>query len=214
MNLKTPTAGIILAAGLSRRLGSPKQLVKIKGQTLIEITVDAALGSKLDCVVLVLGNKFEAMLQALGERTKDPRLDIIENTAFREGMSASIRLGLKRIHRSFSSAMFLLGDQPLISSKTIDFLLDRFSASKKDILVPVCRNKKGNPTIFSDRFYNQIFNIKGDMGAREIIRDNPDCVSLVEMDNPALFFDIDTPADLEKLKNHFETCQPQERWAE
>lgn len=201
MNLKKPTAGIILAAGISRRLGRPKQLVKIKGQTLVEIIVDAALGSKLERVVLVLGNEFEAVLQALGPRTKDPRLIVIENTAFRGGMSGSIRLGLKRVNRNFPSVMFLLGDQALIRSETIDFLLDRFRSSDKDILVPVCRNKRGNPTIFSSRFYNQILNIRGDMGAREIIRDNPDCVNLVETDDPALFFDIDTPADLEKLKH-------------
>lgn len=200
MNLKKPTAGIILAAGMSRRLGQPKQLLKIQGRTLVEITVDAALGSKLDCIVLVLGNEFEAVVQALGHRTKSPRLNIIKNTAFREGMSESIRLGLRWASPDFPSVMFLLGDQPLIRSETIDFLLDRFRASDKDILVPVYRHKKGNPTIFSRIFYKQILNIKGDVGARKIIRDNPERVNLVETDDPALFFDIDTPTDLEKLK--------------
>ncbi len=95
--------------------------------------------------------------------------------------------------------MFLLGDQPLLESETIDYLLEQFWSSDKDICVPAHRGKRGNPTIFSQRFYQQLSQIKGDIGARNIIQSFPEHVLQVDIYNPLFFFDIDTPADFNKL---------------
>jgi molybdenum cofactor cytidylyltransferase len=203
MNSKQPTAGIILAAGLSRRFGYPKQLIPIEGRTLLERVVDASLESKLAHIVLVLGHAFTDTLQALAHRIADPRLSVLENTDYRQGMSTSLHLGLKSVQHRYPSVMFLLADQPLLRPQGIDLLLDNFWASERDICVPVCQGRKGNPAIFSRSFYGGILDIQGDAGARRIIRNNPDHVLNLETDDPAFFFDIDTPADLEKLQALF-----------
>jgi molybdenum cofactor cytidylyltransferase len=199
MNSKQPTAGIILAAGMSRRFGYPKQLIKIKGRTFIERIVDASLGSKLGRIALVLGHGFVDTVRALAHRTDNPRLHIVENSDYRDGMSRSLHLGLKLVQHDHPSVMFLLADQPLVRSETIDFLLESFWISEMDICVPVCQGRKGNPTIFSRHFYNQLLDIEGDVGARGIIRNHPNHVLNLETDDPSFFFDIDTPADLERL---------------
>jgi molybdenum cofactor cytidylyltransferase len=199
MNTKQPTAGIILAAGMSSRFGSPKQLLEIKGQTLIERIVAASLASRLDRVVLVLGHAYEETIQALSHRLNDPRLVALENPGYLKGMSRSLYLGLKSVQAHYPSVMFLLADQPMVGSELIDLLLENFWASDKDICVPFFEGRKGNPTLFSSRFYKQILNITGDKGARDIIHDNPDSICQVTVADPLLFFDIDTPADLDNL---------------
>ena len=184
---------------MSKRFGSPKLLVKIKGRTLIERIVDASLESKLEHIVLVLGHAYAQTIQVLAHRREDPRLQIVENADYRNGMSRSLHLGLKSVQGHYPSVMFLLADQPMLGSEMIDRLLETFWASDKDICVPVCERQKGNPTLFSSRFYKQILKVTGDKGAREIIRNNPDSICQVAVDDPSLFFDIDTPSDLDKF---------------
>ena len=97
--------------------------------------------------------------------------------------------------------MFLLGDQPRLQPDTIDQLLESFWSSEKDICVPVCWRKRGNPTIFSRALYSKLMAIEGDIGARAIILENAAQVLSVEVDDPLDFFDIDSHADLAKLQN-------------
>jgi molybdenum cofactor cytidylyltransferase len=200
MSTKAPTAGIILAAGISNRFGKPKQLIQFQGQTILETIVDAALGSRLAHIILVLGHAFEDMLPVISHRNDTSQLNILENPDYMKGMSQSLHIGLKQVQHTYPSVMFLLADQPLIRSEMIDLLLERYWASGKDICVPSCQGQRGNPTIFSRRFYDQIFAIRGDTGAREIIDNYPAQVLNVETDDPAFFSDIDTPGDLEKIK--------------
>ena len=201
MSWKKPTAGIVLAAGLSKRFGMPKQLLKLGGKTLIERVLGAALSSRLDRIILVLGHHSETVLEQIVDRKADPRLSIGINPAYRNGMSHSLRLGLEMAGADFTSVMFLLADQPLLNAEMIDRLLECFWSSDKDICVPVCGGRRRNPTLFTRRFYSRILKIQGDTGAREIIRSHPESVQAVEMDDPLRFFDIDTPTDLDRLKS-------------
>ncbi len=200
MRHQNQTAGIILASGSSTRFGRPKQLLKLKGTYLLEYVLNAALESKLNHVVLVLGHKHQRILQALGARTTHERLQVVINHRYFEGQSRSLQAGLLKIRQAFPAAMFLLGDQPLLNSKTIDHMLDRFRYSGKDICVPVYKGKRGNPTIFKQVLYDQLLAIEGDIGARNIIRANPKRVLDIEIDDPLCFFDIDSQKDLENLR--------------
>ena len=131
------TAGIILAAGMSQRFGRPKQLLKLKNKPLLEWVLDAALSSRLAKVVLVLGHEHPKIIQALGLKSNHSRLQVVTNLRYREGQSSSLQAGLLAIQPQISSVMFLLGDQPMLKTATIDHMLDRFWHSKRDIGVPI-----------------------------------------------------------------------------
>jgi len=202
------TAGIILAGGSSTRFGRPKQLLKLKGKYLLDHVLSAALGSELNHIVLVLGHDHQNILQALETRTTQERLQVVINHRYLEGQSRSLQAGLQKIRQAFPAVMFLLGDQPLLNSNTIDHLLDRFRHSGKDICVPVCEGKRRNPTIFNRVLYDQLMAIEGDIGARDIIRANPERVLYLELDDPLCFFDIDSQKDFENLQSLLESSIP------
>ena len=201
---ENPTAGIILAAGASTRFGRPKQLLRLKDKYLIEWVLDAALNSTLSKIVLVLGYSHQKILQALGKKSQHSKLYIKVNPKYSEGQSHSLRIGLSKVKDDFSAVIFLLGDQPMLNSATINTLLERFWSSDKDICVPAYRGKRKTPTVFGRRFYSQLMGIKGDRGARQLIDANPDQVLTVEMDDPLCFFDVDTQQDFENLKKKLE----------
>jgi molybdenum cofactor cytidylyltransferase len=200
MSSKTNTAGIILAAGASVRFGQPKQLIKLRGKYLIERVLDAALKSRLDLVVLVLGHEYQSILQALGAKVSHPQLEVVINHKYQEGQSSSLKAGLVTVQKAFSSVMYLLADQPMINSNTIDLLLDQIHGSRREVCVPVFEGRRGNPTIFKRSIYEEIMMIDGDIGARNIIAKNAERVLYAKIKDPLCFFDIDSPEDLKKLQ--------------
>ncbi len=200
MTPKKPTAGIILAAGMSERFkDGPKQLLKLKGGYMIEYVIRASLDSKLNRIFLVLGHYHNKILKALAGNIKyfkHDRLEIIINRQYRQGMSSSVRAGLASIGNKFGSVMFLLGDQPMVDSRLIDLMLKRFYKSDKNICAPVYKGKRGNPTIFSREHFNLLQRVKGDSGGRRIILANPDDILKIETDSPACVFNINTMNDV------------------
>jgi molybdenum cofactor cytidylyltransferase len=198
------TAGIILAAGASTRFGEPKQLLRLKDKCLLEWVLDAALKSKLSRVVLVLGYAHQKILQVMGEKLNHSKLLVAINPQYEKGQSLSLHTGLSKVKEDYPVVMFLLGDQPLLNTTTINVLLERFWADEKDICVPIYRGQRKTPTIFGRRLYTQLMDIKGDMGARQLIDDNPDRVLAVEIENPICFLDVDTQKDFQSLKKMLE----------
>jgi molybdenum cofactor cytidylyltransferase len=194
-------AGVILAAGQSRRFGRPKQLLKLKNKYLFEWVLDAALSSNLASVVLVLGYQNERVRRALGTKVRHPRLRVVANERYQEGLSRSLQIGLAEVQDASASVMFLLGDQPMVRPETINHLLECFSQSDKDMCVPIYRGKRGTPTIIGRKFYHQILNLQGDVGARNFIEAHHDLILEVEVNDPLCFFDIDTPGDLATLQS-------------
>jgi molybdenum cofactor cytidylyltransferase len=192
---RRPTAGVVLAAGMSVRLGRPKQLIDVGGRPMLAHVLGATLLSALDAVVVVLGHEADKIRVALAEVLSHPRLRILLNPRYREGMSSSLRAGLLPLLDDFPSVMFLLGDQPFLHARTIDLLLERFWSSDKDICVPVCEGRRGNPVVFSRRFYGEILELTGDTGARDIIRTNPARVLEVEIQDSRCFLDMDDEED-------------------
>jgi len=198
---KRPTAGIILAAGMSTRFGRLKQVLEIKDSTILCMVLDAAMKSDLDRVVLVLGHQADAVKASLTDRMLNSRLITVLNQRYEGGMSTSLKCGLMETKDEFPSIMVLMGDQPLLSHETINFMLRSFRSSDKDICVPVYKGKRGLPVCFTSRFYNDILGITGDTGAREIIGRKPEDVLTVELEDPTAFLDIDNEGDFERLKS-------------
>lgn len=199
MECKSPTAGIVLAAGTSSRFGKLKQLQMIEGKPLLEWTLDACLGSRLDHLFVVLGCKQEKIVQALSRTFRNPRITVVFNPDYKNGQSTSLHTGIRAAEHAYPSIMFVLGDQPCIDCVTLDVLLERFWASEKNICVPFYNNQRGNPAIFSKKFYAEISHIEGDVGARRIIDDNPSQVLSIALSRPSFFYDVDTVEDIEKM---------------
>ncbi|MBW2611008.1 MAG: nucleotidyltransferase family protein [Deltaproteobacteria bacterium] len=199
MECKTPTAGIVLAAGTSSRFGKLKQLQVIDEKSLLEWTLDACLGSQLEHIFVVLGFRREKIIQALSRKFRNPRITVVFNPDYRNGQSTSLHAGIHAAKHAYSSVMFVLGDQPFIDCVTLDILLERFLASGKNICVPFYNGKRGNPVIFSKKFYAEITHIEGDVGARRIIDDNPSQVLSIALSRPSFFYDVDTIEDIEKM---------------
>ncbi len=198
---KRPMAGIVLAAGMSTRFGSTKQMAEVGGKHLLERVLDAALSSCLDRVFVVLGHRAEEISNTLKDHDSGDRLQILINPDYQAGMSRSLRFGIDHIRELFPSVMILLGDQPLIDANLIDHLAYRFQSSQKGICLPACQGRRGHPVIFSRRFYNAIMSVEGDIGAREILLKNPDSILAVDISNSQIFLDVDTPADIEALQS-------------
>ena len=154
--------------------------------------------------MLVLGYAHQKILKALGEKLQHSKLLVAINLQHNKGQSLSLHAGLSEVKEDYPAVMFLLGDQPMLNTSSINVLLEKFWSCEKDICVPTYRGKRKTPAIFRRCFYTRLMDLKGDKGARQLIDDHPDRVLAVEMEDPILFFDVDTRQDFEQLKKRFE----------
>ena len=197
-------AGIVLAAGESTRMGRPKQLLPAGGGTLLERILDEALRSDLDEVILVLGHLFEDIRTVLGQVLEHPKLKVIQNRQYKQGISSSIIAGLSEAEESHDHVMILLADMPHIDANLIDLLVRRYIDSRLPLGAIKLKTKRTHPVIFSRKLFHELHNLKGDMGARNLFKKYADQVCLVE---PEGFYDdrdIDTLEDHTKYRKTFE----------
>ena len=183
-----PVAGIILAAGLSRRMGQSKLLLPWEGRPILRHVVDAALGSQLAPLVVVTGahaGDVAAVLQGLS-------IDLVHNPDYTSGLATSLRAGIRAVPKHASAALVMLGDQPRLTGEVIDRLLDAYRQSAAPIVAPFARGRRGNPVLFAHSLFPTLLEIEGDAGARAVVETYHDEVLGVEVD-AALFEDIDTP---------------------
>jgi molybdenum cofactor cytidylyltransferase len=182
-------SAILLAAGKASRMGKLKQLMPLGDSTILEQTLDNLLGSKAAEVVVVLGYKAEDIMKRLSGRP----VKIVVNPLYRKGMGTSIAAGLRFVDSQARAVMLVLGDQPYVDSPTIDRLLDAFGSNKKGIIIPTYKKKRGHPLIFARNYKAQLSKLTGDVGGREIIRENPKDVLEVPVNCEGIVIDIDTP---------------------
>ncbi len=182
-------SAIILAAGESKRMGEVKQLMSFGKSTILEQVIDNVMGSKVNEVIVVLGYKVEEVKKTI----RSKQVKTVINPDYVQGMSTSIVAGLKMVNRNTRAVMIVLGDQPLIDSKTINDLITAFSINDKGIVIPVFQGRRGNPVIFSVKYKNELLNLKGDIGGRDIVSRNPDDVLEVTVNCEGVLTDIDTP---------------------
>lgn len=193
-------AGLLLAAGASTRMGKPKQLLRLGETTLLDRALGQALNSKLDHIVLVLGFKSEEILRRLQTDRHHPKLRIIENKRFREGISSSIVAGLSAVEKHYDQVMIILADMPHITSKLINCLLQAFFESQLPLGAVKAGQRRTHPVIISRPFYPHVHELKGDIGARHLFARYSDRVCLVEPSWDIEDMDIDTEEDYLKLK--------------
>jgi molybdenum cofactor cytidylyltransferase len=185
-------AGLLLAAGASTRMGQPKQLLRMGEETLLDRIIAETLGSDLDLTVLVLGHQAREIKQGLSTDLHQPKLKIIENKHYLDGISTSIITGLSEVEDAFNHVMIILADMPLINSSLINLLLDQYLASRLQLGAIKLVGRRSHPVIIGRQFYDELHQLKGDVGARELFLKYAHQVCLVEPEQDYDDVDLDT----------------------
>lgn len=184
-------AAIVLAGGMSRRMGSDKLLLPIGAKPMVLHPVDAALAAGLSPVIVVCGPDSTSMAALLGDRD----VTLVANPHQATGMASSLALGIASLPASADGAIVLLGDMPLVGAPLIDTLVS-FAARHPDTTaaVPSRGGRRGNPVVLRRALFAAVLQITGDTGARHLLQG--DAVAELVVDDPAIFVDVDTHDDL------------------
>jgi len=188
-----PTAGVILAAGESRRFGKPKALLDWKGQPFIRQIAKTALQARLDPVLVVVGAVVDPILDCL----KDLPVRIIRNEEWQNGQSTSVRAGIKSLKTKSGAAVFMLCDQPQISASLLESLVELHRCTLAKIICPQVDGKRANPVLFDRDTYPDLLSLQGDTGGRALFSKYP--ITWLPWHDGLITLDIDTPADYQKL---------------
>lgn len=190
-----PIIGIILAAGSSSRLGRPKQLLPLGDRPVLAHTLANAQAAALDGLIVVLGHE-AATIQ---EQIDFGAARVVINDAYREGQSTSLRVGLAALPPDADAALFILGDQPLISPAILDALIAARRSSAAPIVMPTYGGRRGNPVLIASALFPELATITGDQGGRGIIRAHAAEVREVPIAGDPPTDDLDTQGDYDRL---------------
>ena len=195
-------AAIVLAAGRSTRMGGPnKLLAEFEGKKLVRIVTEQALASKASEVIVVTGHQAELVEQALQGLQGELKLKFARNPDFASGLAGSIKAGIAAVPETCDGAVICLGDMPLIDVELINRLIDSFAPDRGNlVVVPVSEGRRGNPVLWSRRFFSELMTLEGDIGARHLIAKHGEVVTEVPVDGDSAFLDIDTPQALEAAR--------------
>ena len=184
---------LVLAAGASSRMqGKQKLLAKIDGRPLVRRAVEAAIGSGVASVTVVVGHRGDEVAEAL----TDLDVKFVDNQHYASGLSSSVRAGVESLDADSDGVVILLGDMPEITSEIVTAVIDGFDPDLgRHIVVPTFDGKAGNPVLWSGRYYSDLVSLDGDMGARKMIRANTESVAWVKA-GPGVTLDVDTPEAL------------------
>jgi molybdenum cofactor cytidylyltransferase len=191
-------AAVILAAGRSTRMGGPnKLLAELGGKTLVRIVTEQALASKASSVIVVTGHQADQVEKAL----HGLKVTFVRNPDFADGLAGSVKAGIAAVPAAADGAVVCLGDMPLIDARLIDRLIEAFAPDRGNLIaVPVSDGRRGNPVLWSRRFFNELMTLDGDIGARHLIARHGEAVAEVAVEGHGAFLDIDTPQALEEAR--------------
>lgn len=185
-------SAIVLAAGQAARLGRCKQLLRIGGKTILDHALDNLRGSKVDEIVVVLG----AYADEIRQTVRIPER-IVLNPDYVDGMSTSIRAGLRALSAETEAALIVLGDQPFVRPATVDRLIDEYRSTGADAVVPTHEGARGNPVLVDRSLFPKMLEIRGDTGCRAIFGEHARSLVKLEVDDRGILTDIDTAEDYE-----------------
>ena len=207
-------SGILLAAGLSTRMGQPKQLLPFGEKTIVETVIDNMLNAKFSNVVVVLGH-YEDQIQDL---LNDYQVTTVYNPDYREGMLTSAQAGVKSLnlasvsnlhedsdHNNRTAFSIMLVDQPFITTTLIDTVIDAYLQTDKGIVLPSYKYKRGHPAVFHHEYADEILSLGTDSdGVRSLYKSFSEDIHYVNVDSDAVLRDIDYKEDYEKALNNYQ----------
>ena len=194
-NPKPVISGILLAAGLSTRMGEPKQLLPFGESTIVETVVDRMLDSTLDEVIVVIGHCGEQVRKKINELP----VQIVFNANYREGMLSSAQCGVRALGDATDAFALMLVDQPFITSALIDTVIGAYAQTEKGIAVPSYNYRRGHPAIFHRRYAEDILALGADSdGVRTLFKTCANDIHYVIVDTDWVLRDIDYREDYER----------------
>jgi molybdenum cofactor cytidylyltransferase len=195
-------AALVLGAGKSSRMGGPnKLLAEIGGRPLIRIVVDAVLQSRARPVVVVTGHQRDRVEAALSGLP----VTFVHNPNFADGLGTSLKAGIAALPPEVDGVIVCLGDMPQVDAPIIDRLIGALDPDKGALVaVPSIDGKRGNPVVWSRRFFADLMTVEGDIGARYLIGRYPEAVVEVPLTGTAALTDVDTPEALEAVRAELE----------
>ncbi len=187
-------AAVVLAAGLSSRMGSNKLLAYFHGQPLIAHTVGRIASSGIEPIFVVTGHQAELVEQALA----NARVRFVHNGAYASGLASSLRTGVEAA-KDHDALLVCLGDMPLVNSSDLMRLIAAYR-DDQSIVVPVKDGQLGNPVLWGSGHFKKLMALSGDRGARSILDENRDRVTEVSVTGDGVLLDADTPEALEQIR--------------
>jgi molybdenum cofactor cytidylyltransferase len=184
---------IILAAGLSSRMGTLKPLLEFQGRPLLRVVLDECRRSRVDTVIVVLGHERQRILDALDFTG----VQVVTNPEYRLGQTTSVQAALRALQPATRAFLNLPVDHPFVTASDIDTLVDSFrtEASSCAILVPTYHGREGRPILFGDAFREEILRLKPEEPVQSVVQRFRDRVRYVPIQNPYTMQDMDTPDD-------------------
>ena len=186
-------AAIVMAAGDSKRLGEPKQLLEWKGKPFVRTVAETALAAKLDPVIVVTGSNADKVGGALDRLN----VQIVNNPIWPNGQSTSVKAGLAALPKSIGAALFMVVDQPQVPVALIEALLAVHAGSLAPIVAPMVNGQRSNPVLFDRATFADFAQIKGDVGGRAIFSKHQ--VTWLPWLDASLSIDVDVPEDYDRL---------------
>ena len=186
-------SAILLAAGQSKRMqGQNKLLKKYKKKYLINHILNTLVKSKVKNIFLVLGFQNLKVRKII---IKNEKIKCIYNKKYKSGLSSSIQTGLKKISKKNIGFLIVHADMPLVSKRIINVLCSAVKNKNKEIFVPVYKKKFGNPLAFRYSMIKFLKKIKGDKGAKKIIKTNKSKIKLIKVNSKSILIDFDQLQD-------------------
>jgi molybdenum cofactor cytidylyltransferase len=189
-----PIAGILLAAGESRRMGFPKPLLEIDGETFLAHAARAMLPA-LDSLIVVLGAHAERVRPTV---PRDARIAIVENPDFARGQLSSLKIALPAVSPRCAAAMVHLADHPAVAPATFLAIAREYARSRGKIIIARHGGRRGHPVLFDRAIFPELLDAPEARGARFVVNADPARVVYVDIDDPGVTLDLDTPDDLRR----------------
>jgi molybdenum cofactor cytidylyltransferase len=214
---KSGVSAVVLAAGMSRRMGTPKQLLRMDGKTVLERTLDNVRGSNVSEIVLVLGHAAESIEKEISTaQIFTDQIKIVRNQDYQQGMGTSLRTGLAAVDAGASAALIVLADQPFVRPETLNQLIACHRESKPQIVIPLYKGFRGNPVLLDRSVFPELKELRGDVGCRAIFGSHTENICKLPVGDIGILLDIDSPEEYQKLesscraRNEAETGAPLE----
>jgi len=184
-------AAVVLSAGESSRMGRPKALLPIEGETFIGRIVASLKQTQVGRIIVVLGHNSDQLATAI----RPLSVEILLNPNYQLGQLSSLQVAVRSLlpDADCDGMLVHLVDHPYIDASLVDRMIQQFYESKKDIVVPRCRGKRGHPVLFSRRLFDELLHAPMDQGAKAVVNAHGDATLEIETDEEGIAVDIDTP---------------------